>query len=255
MPERVLETLIHATLLCPDILQAPGPSAVVAQLDPKRTVYKITFHVATTTELGSTKGTLLRVAHRQLHYAGLLDKDRREEQARFDAGDDALTSRRLLRDVILFESLSDEQTTTLARELQSQRLEPGEVLFAQGEVDKALYLVASGVIEFTRSAVEVSETLGCIGAGEYVGEIGLLTGAAHAATAKARTYCLVYRLAHEALAPLLEQNTNLVAAFDKSARKGLDILHREVVSRAAPEIGGPGQLLKRMRSFLGFRPA
>jgi small-conductance mechanosensitive channel len=255
MPERVVETLMQATLLCPDILEVPGPSAAVAQLGPKRTVYKISFHVATSTELGSTKGTLLRAARRQLHYAGLLDKDRREEQARFDAGDDALTSRRLLRDVILFESLSDEQITTLAKELQSQRLEPSEVLFAQGEADKALYLVASGVIELTRSAVDVSETLGCIGAGECVGEIGLLTGAAYAVTAKARTHCLVYRLAHEALAPLLEQNTNLVAAFDKSARKGLDILHREVVARAASEIGGPGQLLTRIRNFFGFGPS
>jgi small-conductance mechanosensitive channel len=254
MPERVVETLMQATLLCSDILEAPGPSVVVGQFGPKRTVYKITFHVATTTGLGNTKGTLLRVARRQLHYGGLLDKDRREEQARYNAGDDTLISRRLLRDVVLFESLNDEQITTLAGELQPQRLEPNEILFAEGDADKSLYLVASGVIEFARSAVDVPETLGCIGAGEYVGEIGLLTGAAHVATATARTHCLVYKLAHEALGPLLEQNTNLVAAFDKSARKGLDLLHREVVARAAPEIGGSGQLRKRIWNFFGFDP-
>jgi small-conductance mechanosensitive channel/CRP-like cAMP-binding protein len=254
MPEHVVETLLQATVLCPQILQIPAPSAVVAQLGQRRNLYKILFFVATTGDLATTRDRLLRVARRQLHYGGLLDKDRRDEQARDDAGDDTLLSRRLLRDAILFECLSEEQLQSLVRELQSRRLEPDETLFAQGEADKALYLVASGVVEFTRSAGEVQETLGYIGAGEYIGEIGLLTGAEHPATAKAKTHCLVYRLPHKALAPLFEQNAGLVAAFDKSARKGLDILHREVVARAAPEIGTPGQLVARIRSFFKFGP-
>jgi small-conductance mechanosensitive channel/CRP-like cAMP-binding protein len=251
MPERVIETLMHATMLCPDILPMPGPVAVVTQLGARRNAYKITFYVATTKQLGSTKDTLLRAARRQLHYAGLLDMDRAEDKTRFDAGGDSLASRRLLRDAVLFEGLADEQITALARQLLPRRLEPGEVLFTQGEADRSLCLVASGVIEFSRLTAEAAETLGSIGAGEYIGEIGLLAGTAHAATAKARTHSLIYRLPHEALAPLFEQNAELVAAFDRSARKGLDILHREVAVRASPAIGGSGLLLTRIRSFFG----
>ncbi len=95
------------------------------------------------------------------------------------------------------------------------------------------------MIELSRASGEISETLGRIGAGEYVGEIGLLTGAVHAATARARTHALVHRLPQEALTPLLDKNAGLAAAFDKSARKGLEILHRSVAARATPEIGGP----------------
>ncbi len=108
-PERVIETLLHAILLCPNILQAPAPSAVVVQLGPKRNVYKITFYIGATKDLSGTKDMLLRAARRQLHYAGLLDKTRAQDQARLDMDDEARAARRLVEDIILFECLADEQ--------------------------------------------------------------------------------------------------------------------------------------------------
>ncbi len=155
----------------------------------------------------------------------------------------------------MFECLSDPQLASLAYALTTQRLEPGDNFFAQDQLDYALYLIAGGVIEISRLIDNAPQILGCIGAGEYVGEIGLLTGAAHAATATARTHCLLYRLPREALAPLLQRNAHLVEALDRSARKGLDTLHREVVAQAAPEIGSPGQLLTRIQTFFGFTGA
>src|SRR5262249_40070755 len=93
----------------------------------------------------------------------------------------------------------------------------------------------------------VAEILGCIGAGEYIGEIGLLTGDPHAATAIARTHCQIYQLPRETIEPLLSQNEALAASLDQSARRGLEILHREVAVRATPGIGPRGQLLMRIR--------
>jgi CRP-like cAMP-binding protein len=112
-----------------------------------------------------------------------------------------------------------------------------------------LYVIASGVLEITRQMETVTQTLGCLGAGAYVGEIGLLTGAPRAATATARTRCQVYQLSHEAIAPLLSKNPDLAFAFDKAVRLGLEILHREVAARAAESIGVRGQLLNRIRGF------
>jgi small-conductance mechanosensitive channel/CRP-like cAMP-binding protein len=255
LPERVIETLLHATLLCPDILQSPPPGAVVIQLGPKRNLYKISFFVESTKQLAPTKDLLLRGARRQLHYAGFFDTDHESKTAKLNVTGDAINARRLLQDLVLFECLSARDVDALTARLQARRLEPGEVLFKQGAADASLHIVASGVLEFVRQTDAGSETIGCIGAGEYVGEIGLLTGAAHAATATARTYCQVYHLPHDALSPLLEQNTELSAAFDKSVRRGLDILHREVAARASPYIGGPGQLLVHIRSFFRRGPA
>jgi CRP-like cAMP-binding protein len=98
-------------------------------------------------------------------------------------------------------------------------------------------------------------TLGCVGAGEYLGEICLLTGAPHAATGRARTHCHIHQLSREAIEPLLTANAALTTAFDKSVRRGLDILHRSVAARASDNVGSRSELLARIRTFFGFRTA
>ena len=151
--------------------------------------------------------------------------------------------------MILFESLDREEVGGLAGQLQAKQMEPGEILFAQGDRDTGLYVIASGVLEVSRRVEAVVEAIGCIGAGEYIGEISLLTGAAHAATATARTHCLIFRLPREAIEPMLSRNAALASSLDRSVRRGLEILHREVAVRATPSIGPGGQLLTRIRSM------
>lgn len=254
VPERVIEKLQHATLLCPDILQTPVPHAVLTQLGPKRNAYKISFHVESTAHLSSTKDLLLRGARRQLHYAGFLDKNRKSETASLIVESEALAGRRLLCDLALFEHLIERQVEGIADLLEVRRMEPGDTLFAQGTSDTSLYIVASGIVEFTRQTGNISETIGCIGAGEYVGEIGLLTGAPHAATAVARTHCQIYQLPRQAIAPLLSESADLASAFDKAVRRGLEILDRRVAVQATPGIGAKGQLLLRIRKAFHFSP-
>jgi CRP-like cAMP-binding protein len=151
--------------------------------------------------------------------------------------------------------LDQEQVGSLADQLQPKRMEPGEILFAQGTEDTALYVIASGIVEISRQVGAINETIGSIGAGEYVGEVTLLTGAPHGATAAARTYCQIYRLPREAIEPMLSQNAALAAALDRSIRRGLEILHREVAVRATPNIGPSGQLLMRIRSMFHMERA
>lgn len=254
IPERVIEVLQQATLLCPDILQAPAPHAVLSRLGAIRNVYKISFFVESTARLSSTKDFLLRGARRQLHYAGFLDKNPESGTASPTAQEDVLAARRLLRDLALFEDLSALQIEGLANLFEARRLEPGEVLFKQGTSDTSLHVVAAGIVEFKRQVGTASETIGCIGAGEYVGEIGLLTGAPHAATVIARTHCRIHRLPREAIAPLLSESADLALAFDKAVRRGLAILHRDVAVRATPGIGVKGQLLLRIRKAFHFGP-
>jgi small-conductance mechanosensitive channel/CRP-like cAMP-binding protein len=254
-PERVIEVLLHATMLCPDILQAPAATAVLTELGSEQNVYRISFIVESTERLRSTKDTLLRAARRQLLYAGLLDKNTESDAIKVDAAGAAPTTRRLLGDLVLFEALAERWIDDLTKSLELHRLEPEEKLFTEGTSDASLYVVVFGVLEVSRQVGEVTETIGNIGAGEYIGEIGMLTGAPHVATAIARTHCLVYRLPREAIAPLLSENAELASAFDKSIRRGLEIVHRSVAARAAPSIGAKGQLLLRIRSFFRSRAA
>ena len=112
-----------------------------------------------------------------------------------------------------------------------------------------LYVVASGIVELSRKKQGAADKLGTIGAGDYVGEIGMLTGAPHAASAIALTHCRIYTLSRDAIAPLLLANKDLAAAFEKSVRHGLEILHRSVAVQHSPDIGMTGQLLRRIRGM------
>jgi small-conductance mechanosensitive channel len=255
VPERVIEMLVAATMLCPDILRIPAPGAALTRVGARRSTYRVSFSVESAKHLSATKDLLLRSARRQLHYGGFLNSKTSQESPSDGSGREVMLQRRLLGDAVLFECLTEPQLDELALRLQSLRLEPGEQLFVQGSTDACLYIIASGILEFTRHSGTVSETLGYMGAGEYVGEIGLLTGEPHAATAVANTHCCVYWLERDAIAPLLTKNAQLAAAFDKSVRHGLEVLGRGVATKVTPSIGTKGQLLLRIRSIFHFHSA
>ena len=60
----------------------------------------------------------------------------------------------------------------------------GEVLFRAGEVGSEMYVVKSGAVRITiRTHGDVDKTLAVLGAGEFVGEMSLLTNSPRSATA------------------------------------------------------------------------
>jgi small-conductance mechanosensitive channel/CRP-like cAMP-binding protein len=249
-PERVIDTLHQATLLCPPILPAPLSSAVLTRLGSQENRYRVNFSVSDTEHLSTTKDLLFRHARRQLYYSGLYyPRTSQDIRAPQEAGEQPLPVLPLLQDIMIFEALGAAQLGELASHLMPRALEPGEVLFAQGGTDATLFIVLSGILEI-RQQTELSgqQTVGFIGAGDYIGEVSLLTGAPYAATAAARTHCKVYGLDCHVLKPLLAANSDLFAEFDRSARRGLAILQREVAVRAADD-SAHQSLLHRIRAF------
>ena len=80
-PERVVEVLQEATLLCPSILETPAPSATLNRMGPRFNNYTISFSVPDTQLVASTKSLLLLHARKQLYHARLLGHGRtRSEQ-------------------------------------------------------------------------------------------------------------------------------------------------------------------------------
>src|SRR4051812_6357992 len=124
-PERVIEVLDEATLLCPALLESPAASVSLTRLGRSWNHYTIAFSVAETSLMGRTKSLLLRHARKQLHYAGLLERDpdglvqppARSKPKIVAAGD-------VLGDLVLFERLQPTQLEDLASRLTTRVLEP-----------------------------------------------------------------------------------------------------------------------------------
>jgi small-conductance mechanosensitive channel/CRP-like cAMP-binding protein len=250
-PERVIDTLQQATLLCPTILPVPVANAVLTCLGLTENRYRVRFSVSDTEHLSTTKDQLFRHARRQLYYSGLYFPCAAQDVR---APDEAMsrpahTVLPLFQDMILFEALEPAQLAELAAHLKPRSLEPGEVLFAQGGIEAMLFIVVSGILEISQhTQLSGQQTAGFIGAGDYVGEVSLLTGTPYGATATARTHCKLYGLDCNVIKPLLAANSGLYAEFDRSARRGLAILNRGVAVHATDD--GSGQsLLHRIRAF------
>jgi small-conductance mechanosensitive channel/CRP-like cAMP-binding protein len=249
-PERVIDTLQQATLLCPPILPVPPSSAVLTRLGSTESRYRVTFSVSDTEHLSTTKDLLLRHARRQLYYSGLYFPRAVEGiQTPHENTGRPFPVLPLLQDIILFEALEAEQLAELAAHVKPRSLEPGEVLFAQGGTEATLFVVVSGILQISQHTEPSGQQMaGFIGAGDYIGEVGLLTGAPYAATAAARTHCKLYGLDCHVIGPLLAANSDLYAEFDRSARRGLAILNRAVAVRATND-SAHQSLVHRIRAF------
>jgi CRP-like cAMP-binding protein len=250
-PERVIDTLQQATLLCPPILSVPPSGALLTRLGSTESRYRVNFSVSDTEHLSTTKDLLLRHARRQLYYSGLYFPHAAQDIRAPDEGTGrpfpALLP--LLQEIVVFEALEAGQLAELATHLKPRSLEPGEVLFAQGGAEATLFIVVSGILQVSQhTEVSGQQTASFIGAGDYIGEVSLLTGAPYAATATGRTHCKLYGLDCHVLKPLLAANSDLYAEFDRAARRGLELLNRAVAVRATDD-SARQSLLHRIRAF------
>jgi hypothetical protein len=101
----------------------------------------------------------------------------------------------------LFAGLISQQVTRLAGVCGTVSFEPGKTIFREGETDYRMHVVLEGEVEIT--VARSSTPIGVVRDGECLGEISLLTGAPHSATATARTYVETAVLEHADLAELI----------------------------------------------------
>ena len=71
--------------------------------------------------------------------------------------------------------------------IKRQHFEPGDIIFHQGDLGDSVYVVERGECEVIREANGVSTTLATLRAGDYFGEMALLSDKSRNATIQART--------------------------------------------------------------------
>ena len=222
-PQRVIELLHRAVLLCPEILEVPAPFVALTRIGRRSNQYSVSFSVARSGLLGDAKCNLLQQALRQFRSAGML-RPSNSAAATPPVADQQTVSRPDLAAVVLFQDLPAAARDQLQTKLIRHELEPDQVLFAQGDTEASLFIVTAGVLEVSRRVNGVSHRVGRISAGDYIGEIGMLTGEPHAAAVTALTPCTVFELRKVDVAPLLAEQPDMAHAVRGLGppRPGLD---------------------------------
>ena len=90
--------------------------------------------------------------------------------------------------------------------LETVEMEAGTVLFRQDDPATAAFLLESATVSLTRRVHREEFVLEEVGPGALVGEMALVDGGHHIATATLRTSGKVLRIPHDSVAEVLENN-------------------------------------------------
>lgn len=133
------------------------------------------------------------------------------------------TSGNPLRDVGFFHDVDDRTLMLLEQHLLRLALPAGRQLFAEGDESDALYVVVSGRLEIRvlNSESDGYRSLAQIGAGEVVGELGVLTGEPRSADVWAVRDTELIMLGHDALDGLMRENPQSIVTLTKVIAKRL----------------------------------
>ena len=117
-----------------------------------------------------------------------------------------------LRETELFASLSPAEAAVLGTFITQVEVEPDTVIVRQGDVADSLYIVQSGEVEARRE----SKAVATFGAGDYFGEIGLLSGTRIADVVAVRPTTLL-RLSKDDYARYLSQVAEVDLELERTA--------------------------------------
>jgi CRP/FNR family cyclic AMP-dependent transcriptional regulator len=88
---------------------------------------------------------------------------------------------------------------------QNRRLKKGELLFAEGENSRAMYLIKSGMIRLFKKKGDSAIELDTVRSGQILGELAFLDGNPRSASAEALTDCELSEISGQAFTAVLTQ--------------------------------------------------
>lgn len=162
------------------------------------------------------------VAHsvlRHLQLAGIPLSEKvvlhRERRLLLDTGTAAARAEVLGR-LALFQGVSTEIVDRLADAATPFRFAEGETLIHQGGEDNDMFLLVEGAVDVLVTVDGKELLVAPMQAGDYFGEMSLLTGEPRTATIRAATAGAAYRIGRDAIAPLVGSDLELMHILSRN---------------------------------------
>lgn len=116
----------------------------------------------------------------------------------------------LLRNVPLFQELSEEDLQTIAPLFIEKKAKKGGILFLEGEEGEELFLIKSGVVKIYRLDEAKEIILALFRDGDFFGEMSLIgSGHTRSATAETMESCTLYILKRTVFTQFMEKSPKL----------------------------------------------
>ena len=212
----IIETALRADPI-PFVADAPPIHCLVTDLKNGDGFYAVRFWLKDLTQTDLSESAVRTRIYAALGRAGLqlasptqsiliTEEKVHRERIQSQEMDQRLT---LLQKVDLFRALSDEELREIANNLINAPFVRGEAMTRQGAQANWLYLLSEGEGEVRVANEGMTQTVATLRAGDYFGEMGLMTGEPRSATVVALTPVKCYRLGREAFKPFFASGRKL----------------------------------------------
>src|SRR6266480_3495775 len=208
----VVETALRAEPI-PNIAPEPYPNCVVMDFKESYCSYAVRYWLTDLAADDPTNSIVRTRIYFALRRAGIplsipahsifmTEEDESREKRK--SGEEIDKHAEALKRVELFQTLTDEERRSLAARLRVAPFVRGEAMTRQGAAAHWLYIITRGDAE-VRVSVDgrLSETIASLHAGDFFGEMGMMTGAPRSATVIALSDVECYRVDKDAFHDIL----------------------------------------------------
>ena len=254
-------------LAIPNVARTPAASCVLFGFESGNLRYQLRYFLTDLLEDDTTDSmvrvhlfaTLQRAGIRIAEPQHTVHAVQRDEAHAETVKKRELTRRlQMLNAVPLFGGLSDSEKADIAERLQYAPFARGDIITKQGNTAHWLYILAFGEAEVLFEPPSgAPQGIGMVKAGEFFGEMSLLSGDTRSATVIAKTDVECYRLDRSSFQELLGARPEIAEEVGRIARARkpeLD-LARETFANAMVKTtdAKQGKLVARLRRLLGLR--
>jgi len=167
----------------------------------------------------------------------------------------------------LFDGMTEEELSLIAEQFQQATYSNGETVFKEGDTGQSMFLLIDGRAGVVKDFFGGERELSMLQAGEYFGEMSLLSGNNRSATVQAHTDLVCYKINQHDFMALVEKNhrlslnmiqtlnDRLVHSEIKANQQIINAYHIMIFSLAdLAESRDPetGEHLKRVQSYCMF---
>jgi len=145
----------------------------------------------------------------------------------------------LLRKTSLFEGLAEEDLRGLAAKLTERTFRAGDMIFHQGDVATAMFIVGDGHVNIHLPGEQSRRiSLKDLASGEYFGELSLFDHQPRSASALATTDVILFELTAETLSAYLAQRPGAAMPILRTMTQRLRETNTLLSERAAKNVVG-----------------
>ncbi len=165
---------------------------------------------------------------------------------------------RELRSLPLFEGLSDDQIRSVSSTSALLRFTAGETLVRQGDTGDSMYVIKSGSVRVMVSAGASGDRklVAKLGAGQFFGEMSLLTGEPRSASVISEAETEVMVLSKADFISIIASDANAVDALSKALSDRMTGLAEKAAESAAEgqrtQAPQKADIIRRIRGFFGI---